>query len=456
MESLSSLSPLAETSLGLAPCIATDLIETEIDPPQPSISWPAEKLALLQYTSGSTGMPRGVMVSHGNLVANQRMIFEAMPPVGDAKDISVGWLPFHHDMGLIGNVVQSVYRGAHGHVMAPIDFVRRPLRWLRAISHYRATISGGPNFAYELCVHRLTPEQLQGLDLSCWRQAFCGAEPIRESVLRRFAELLEPTGFRPRSWLPVYGLAEATLLVSGVRAAEPAPLSTGFAEGALQRHQAVPDTSPKAQQIVGCGLPPAGLEVRIVDPETACARPPGEIGEIWVAGASVCTGYWEKPELTERDFHARIDGEAPRYLRTGDLGFLFDNHLFVTGRLKDLIIIRGRNHYPSDIEATVEGSHPNISSGRTIAFSFEQGGSETLAIVSEVSKMTGVEPEEVAEAIQEAVVKNHAITAGRILLVRPGTVPKTSSGKLQRTHCRKMLLSGEIGSVIYSKNNTAI
>src|SRR6185369_6010238 len=295
-----------------------------------------EALAFLQYTSGSTSTPKGVMVTHANLMHNEAMIGQAFQQSADS--VVVGWLPLYHDMGLIGNVLQPLHAGCRCVLMAPAAFLQRPRRWLEAVSRYggtsEGTTSGGPSFAYELCVRRIPPEQREGLDLRSWRVAFNGAEPVRAETMARFAEAFAPCGFDPAAFYPCYGLAEATLFVSGGEA------------GSLPREEPVTGGRP----LVSCGHVWGGQRIAIADPETGAEMPPGAEGEIWVAGPSVAAGYWRNPEATERDFRARLIGREEPFLRTGDLGVMVGEgaagDLYVTGRIKDLVILRGRNHYP--------------------------------------------------------------------------------------------------------------
>jgi amino acid adenylation domain-containing protein len=406
------------TELSCCRWIATDALppappDTAPDLPEPDPS----SIAFLQYTSGSTAAPKGVMVTHANLVHNERMIGEAFAM--DEDSVVVGWLPLYHDMGLIGNVLQPLHAGARCVLMSPVSFLQRPRRWLEAIHRYRGTTSGGPNFAYELCLRKASPE---GLDLSSWRLAFNGAEPVRASTLERFAEAFAPAGFRREAFYPCYGLAEATLFVSG----------------------GDPGRAPRIDPPrVGSGHAWMDQRIVIADPETREELPGGTEGEIWVAGPSVAAGYWGNPEATERDFRARLaDGGGP-FLRTGDLGFL-DGELFVTGRIKDLIILRGRNHYPQDIELTAERSHPDIHPGGGAAFSVEIAGEERLVLVQEVERRRDQDFDGIAEAVRRAVAEEHEVQPYEVVLVRSGTVPKTSSGKVQRHAARVRYLSGEL------------
>jgi acyl-CoA synthetase (AMP-forming)/AMP-acid ligase II/acyl carrier protein len=402
-------------------------------------------LAFLQYTSGSTTVPRGVMVSHGNLMRNAALIQRAAAL--DADSSWVSWLPLYHDMGLIGGVLQPIYTGFHCVLISPGHFLQDPVRWLRAITRYRATISGGPNFSYDLCSRQIKPDELAGLDLSSWRLAFNGAEPVWPATLDSFTATFGPCGLRRDAIFPCYGLAEATLLVSGGPLATP-PVVVHADKFALEQGQLTVLAGPASQPaltLVGNGQVPAGLRVLVVDPQTRVPHPAGQVGEIWVAGPSVAQGYWNSPEATEETFRARLaDGDGP-FLRTGDLGFVHDGQLFVTSRLKDLIIIRGSNHAPQDIERTAQASHPALRPGCGIAFTIEEGGDQQLVIVHEVLRQhSPVDCEEVASAIRAAVAEEHELEVHAVVLARAGTVPKTSSGKLRRQACRDQFLGGTL------------
>ncbi|HEV2844558.1 MAG TPA: fatty acyl-AMP ligase, partial [Thermoanaerobaculia bacterium] len=403
-----------------------------------------ESLAFLQYTSGSTSLPKGVMVSHGNLLHNEEMIQEAFGQT--ERSLIVGWLPLYHDMGLIGNVLQPLYVGASCVLMSPVAFLQRPSRWLRAISRYRATTSGGPSFAYELCARKIPPAERHGLDLSSWRVAFNGAEPVRPETLERFAEAFAPCGFRREAFYPCYGLAEATLFVSG-GAPGAGPVVGSFRAADLEAHQAAAtaDLDSGSRRLVGCGHAWMEQEIAIVDPAAGRRLGAERVGEIWVSGPSVALGYWGKPEESERTFQARIEGEGSGpFLRTGDLGFLRDGSLYVTGRLKDLIILRGRNHYPQDIEATAEESHPALRTGASAAFSVDAAGEERLVVVAELDRRREDEAAAAAEAVRRAVAEVHEAQVHEVVLVRAGTIPKTSSGKIQRHACRAEYLADEL------------
>jgi len=397
-------------------------------------------LAFLQYTSGSTALPKGVMVSHGNLLHNEQCIQELFQQT--EHSIIVGWLPLYHDMGLIGNVLQPLYVGAACVLMSPVAFLQRPFRWLQAISNYQGTTSGGPNFAYELCHNRITAEQRATLDLSSWRVAFNGAEPIRHETLDRFATTFAECGFRRESFYPCYGLAESTLVVSGKLSGE-GPSVKCFEAAALENNGVVEcDTEhTSSRSLVSCG---ASLHTRriIVDPQTLTESLPGQVGEIWVKGESVAQGYWNRPEETEHTFHAYLsDTKAGPFLRTGDLGFLHEGELFITGRAKDLIIIRGQNHCPQDIEFTVERCHRAFGPGGGAAFSIELGGEERLVVVQEFDQRSKADVHEAINQIRQVISDEHELHTHAVVLIKRGTILKTSSGKIQRSACRAAFLN---------------
>lgn len=431
--------------------LATDTLEGEGNAgawKEPTLS--GSSLAFLQYTSGSTGTPRGVMVSHQNLLHNQGMIQRFFQHDRE-RTVVAGWLPVYHDMGLIGNVLQPLYLGRPCILLSPLDFLQRPVLWLQAISRYRVTTSGGPNFAYDLCVRRVSEEQRQGLDLSSWDLAFNGAEPLRADVLERFCETFGPQGFRREALYPCYGLAEATLIVSGGDKAA-RPITHTVSRSQLEQRQVIPvgPQDAEARVLVGCGHTDPEQRILIVDLDTLTACPPERIGEIWVSGPSVAQGYWEQPEATRQAFHAYLStGEGP-FLRTGDLGFLRDGELFVAGRVKDIIIIRGRNHYPDDIELTVERSNTALRPGCGAAFSVEIKGEERLVVVQEVSRTAidkGVNLGTVVDDIREAVTAHHGLSLHAAVLIPPGSIPKTSSGKIQRRACQAKYLEGTLEQV---------
>jgi amino acid adenylation domain-containing protein/FkbM family methyltransferase len=399
-----------------------------------------DSIAFLQYTSGSTATPKGVMVSHSNLLENEAVIQEAFRQ--SEKSVVVGWLPLYHDMGLIGNMLQPIYTGARCILMPPMAFLERPFRWLKAITRYRATTSGGPNFAYELCVRKIAEEDLSTLDLRSWEVAFNGAEPVRAQTMRRFAERFGPAGFKSKAFTPCYGLAEATLLVSS-QATEDEPLTVELDSDALSHHQVrYPSDESGVTRIVSCGQPARGSTVRIVDPESLLLCPPNQIGEIWVSGPSMALGYWHLPAETKHTFQAQIPGSADGpFLRTGDLGFLHDGQLFVTARLKDLIIIRGRNYYPQDIEETMAAAHPALRAGCGVAFAVEKDREEQLVVVQEATIRSDDELDKAIQRIARNIADVHELSVHAIVLIQSGTLPKTSSGKLQRQACKKDFLN---------------
>jgi acyl-CoA synthetase (AMP-forming)/AMP-acid ligase II len=415
---------------------------------RPALPFPGrDDVAFLQYTSGSTSAPKGVVVKHGNLIENSEMIRIAF---GNTKrSTHVSWVPLYHDMGLILNALQSLYVGALCVIMAPVGFMQRPLSWLRAIHEYRAEVAGGPNFAFDLCVRRYRPEELQDVDLSCWKVAFNGAEPVRANTIDRFASTFAPHGFDPRSLQPAYGMAEATLLISTSRRGV-GPSTRKVSREALQRNQIVaPSQEHDAQILVGCGRQLPGEQLAIVDPETGTPLGPGLVGEIWVAGPHISQGYWRNPEATSSVFKARtVSGGDEYWLRTGDLGFLAeDGELYITGRIKDLIIIRGINHYPQDIEETVQNCNLALRRHCGAAFSVpDQNEEEQLVVVQEIERTfrRGVAMDEIVASIREAIAKEHELTAREVVLIRTGSLPKTTSGKLQRQLARQMFLAGAL------------
>jgi len=427
-------------------CLPTDEeTETAAEPwdeyrPEP------QALAFLQYTSGSTGAPKGVMVSHGNLLHNHRLIQRACG-YGE-HTVGVSWLPLYHDMGLIGHVLQPLYLGILSVLMSPGAFVVKPVRWLRAITRYAATASGGPNFAYDLCLRRVTDEQMEGLDLRSWQVAFNGSEMVRGDTLARFAQKFAACGFRREAFYPCYGMAEATLFVTG-GARIPFPGVKSVDREALRHHRVCAPASAEhknALDIVGCGRA-VEQEVLVVDPETGHACAADRIGEIWVKGPSVARGYWNNADDTQAIFQARLanSGDGP-YLRTGDLGFLHDGELFVTGRLKDLIIVRGRNYYPHDIEATVQSSHPALDSGLGAAFAIDADGEERVVVAHEVSRHAKNQwtPGEVVSAARKAVLAQIGLPLHDVVVLKHGRLPRTSSGKIRRRATRQAYVDGTL------------
>ncbi len=412
---------------------------------EPDSAGDKDSIAYLQYTSGSTATPKGVMVSHGNLLRNLLDMDLGWRHTDDS--VLVTWLPFFHDMGLIYGILAPLYRGFPCYIMSPLSFLQRPVRWLQAISCYRATHSVAPNFAYELCVQKIKPEEKSGLDLSCWSVAVNGAEPVRQATLDRFAAAFAPNGFRYDSFCPGYGLAEATLKVTAVRKGE-TPVICTLDRPALEQDRVVPAVpgSSDSRSLVGCGSTMIDTRIAIVQPEKLILCQPDEVGEIWLAGSTVTRGYWNRIDETASIFAARLgNGQGP-FLRTGDLGFIREGQLFITGRLKDMILIRGQNHYPQDIEKTSEESHPALKKpGFCAAFSVETNGEEKLVVVQEVGRPgMDLDWEDIIGSIRQAISEEHDLQAYKVVLVKTGGVPRTTSGKVQRRACREAYLSGTL------------
>ena len=426
------------------PWIATDKISCSEAPQWREPKIDPETLAFFQYTSGSTGKPKGVMVTHSNILHNSEIIYQSFEHSSESQGVI--WLPMFHDMGLIGGVIQPLYGGFPVTLMSPIALIQKPIHWLKAISKYKGTTSGGPNFAYDLVSRQVTPKQLKNLDLSSWSIAFSGAEPVRAATLDRFAETFAPCGFRREAFYPCYGMAETTLFISGGTKTK-APVMKYLDAEALAENRIV-FGGKKSKAVVSCGWGWLGDEIVIVDPESLTRRSEGEVGEIWVSGAGVGKGYWHQPEETEQTFNAFVADQGP-FLRTGDLGFLQDGELFITGRIKDVMILWGRYSYPQDIELTVERCHPALRSGCGAAFSVEAEDDERLIIVQEVERnfLRNLNLEEVVGAIRQAVAEEHIVEVYAISLLKTGSIAKTTSGKIQRRLCRSQFLEGTLNSV---------
>jgi acyl-CoA synthetase (AMP-forming)/AMP-acid ligase II len=420
---------------------ADEVAETEGAEWLPAACGP-DHVAYIQYTSGSTSSPKGVVISHRNVLSNQKMIQSAFRTSADS--VVVSWLPHFHDMGLVGVVQQAVYAGMSVVLMAPLDFIRRPVQWLRAISKYRASVSGGPNFAYDLCVKRIKNEAVAGLDLGCWNVAFNGSEPVKGDTISRFVEKFGKAGFRRECFHPCYGLAEATLLVSSGAACKP------FLPQPLDEKESI-QLSRNRQQVLSCGQGGDNERVLIVDPKTHRRCADGSEGEIWIAGPHVAKGYWRRPDETCEVFEAHLSdtGDGP-FLRTGDLGYLISGELYITGRLKELIILHGKNHYPHDIEATVAGSHPLLRKNGGAAFSVDVAGREQLVLFQEVERQAPLEKAfEIKCAIRQALAENRAIKPYSVVLFKPNSIPKTSSGKIMRSACRADFLQNSFAENIF-------
>ena len=412
-----------------------------------------DTLAFLQYTSGSTGTPKGVMVTHGNLLHNVALMKKAYGH--SDKSIFVCWVPLYHDLGLIGHVIQTVYLGVPCYLMTPESFLQRPARWLQAISRYRATATMAPNFSFDLCGRYITERQMAGLDLSSLEVAAIGAEPIRADTIERFCKKFESHGFRRESFVPTYGLAEATLIV--VAAAKPErPTILAVDPEALEAHRVVVVTEATRGQrlLVSSGQAGCDHEAIVVDTETGIRCQPDQVGEIWFRGPSIANGYFEREQETKETFHnyTRDTNDGP-YLRTGDLGFIQNEEIFFTGRLKDLIIISGENHYPQDIEHTVYVSDPAIRIGCGAAFSVDAEGKERLVILQEIRRdnVDNLDGKSVVAKIRETVAKHHGLAAYEIVLIEPGTLSKTTSGKIQRQTMKRRYLADELQVIATSK-----
>jgi acyl-CoA synthetase (AMP-forming)/AMP-acid ligase II len=443
--------------------LATDIVAPDLRDEwwDPGIG--GSDIAYLQYTSGSTSTPKGVILRHADVLENSAQIGRAVEY--DTQSVAVMWLPHFHDTGLVHGVIQPLFNSFRSVMMAPQAFIQRPFLWLDAVSRYQATHSGGPNFSYGLCTSRVSPQERDALDLRSWRVAYNAAEPVRKRTLDDFAAAFAPCGFQSSSFYPAYGLAEATLLVSIKRPEADLSFET-VTDDVANTQEGYRDESEGGRRhriVVGCGPPVPKTRILIACPHTLTECAPGNEGEIWISGPSVAGGYWNRPEETERTFRASLaDSAEGPFLRTGDLGFLRDGELFVTGRIKDLVVIRGQNHYPQDIECTVEESDPAVRAGGCAAFSIEVGEDEGLVILAELLQGRASNKDQAArgngdltaadgcaidtvslgETIRQAVADVHGLYVHALLFLPPGTVPKTSSGKIQRHACKADFLAG--------------
>ena len=433
----------AQSPLGTAPWIAIDQLDGTSEPGV--LARDPRRLAFLQYTSGSTAAPRGVMLAHEQFLANARVVAAGLRLSSASRGFC--WLPASHDMGLLSGILEPVILGFPSVLMPPLAVLRQPLRWLMGVTRFHATVSGAPNFAYDLAVSRCQPEERERLELGAWDVAFCGAEPVRAQTIAAFCAAFAPAGFRRASFYPCYGLAEATLMVTGPRVRrEPTVLEVDATS--LERGIVRPGHGEdRTQLLVGVGEPGADHRVAIVDERTHLPCGAAEIGEIWVSGPSVASGYWRGEAENENGFRARISGEdgAESYLRTGDLGFVKDGELFIVGRIKDVLIIRGRNFQAHDLEIEAEAAHPKLRRSCSAAFSVEtDAGEAAAAIVLEVDPDPDVDRSEVIRVVRRQLSVELGIQLHWVALVAPGAVPKTTSGKVQRRLCRQRLLEGEL------------
>jgi amino acid adenylation domain-containing protein len=441
-DSLEAVATLIGDTQANVICVATDAIEPN------GLEWVnrdtgRNEIAYLQYTSGSTSTPKGVIVTHGNVLANLHSI-AAHGDFGETA-ISVNWLPHFHDMGLIYGILQPLYSGFPAVLLSPAAFIHRPLRWLSAISEYRGTHCGGPNFAYDLCVERISDGESSSLDLASWRVAFSGAEPVRNETLERFASRFAGCGFSPKAFYPVYGLAEATLKAASGEPGTGAKVCLVDAEKLAQNKVERADKlAPSPRKVVSCGSASVNHEVVIVDPDSLALCTKSQVGEIWFSGPSVAAGYWNNPAETEKTFNAYLKTGRGPYLRTGDLGFLHAGDLFITGRLKDCIIVRGRNLYPQDIEKTVENGHPAARRNGCAAFPVEEAGEERVVLVVEVARKNRANLDVIMDEVRRTVADAHEIHLHAVVLIQAGSLPRTSSGKIQRRECKKKWLAGEL------------
>ncbi|HVW22312.1 MAG TPA: fatty acyl-AMP ligase, partial [Opitutaceae bacterium] len=409
-----------------------------------------EDLAFLQYTSGSTGNPKGVMVTQSNLVYGAHYITQQSRHTEEG--VSVCWLPSFHDMGLVDGVLMPLYAGSLAVLLSPVAFVQRPACWLQAITRFRGTHGGAPNFGYDLCVQKIPAEIRAELDLSSWFCAYNGAEPLRAGTLRAFAEAFAPCGLRPEALYPTYGLAEGTLMISGCEL-DRRPLTRWVERAALEQGRFAPAAASAAadakSELVSSGRAILETRLAIVDAQGRRAAP-GRIGEVWIGGPTVCAGYWQKPKETRETFQAEIEGEPGLWLRTGDLGHLDPaGELFVCGRAKDLIIVRGRNHYPQDLEATASAADPALRPAGAAAFALEAEGEERLVVVQEIERtaLKTLDAAAAGAAIARAIGEEHGVTPHAVVLLKPGSLPKTPSGKIRRAAARRQFQAGELEAV---------
>ena len=406
-----------------------------------------DQLAYLQYTSGSTSTPKGVMLTHYNLMYHCSYLKQACGY--DSESVSVTWMPYFHDYGLVEGMMVPLYNGHPCYVMSPFAFIKRPLNWLRNITQYQGTHSQAPNFAYDLCIRRIKPKQIAELELSSWQAAGNAAEPINPQVMAKFVETFSPCGFKWETFAPSYGLAENTLLAT-TKPKATKPVFLAVETAAMEQNRVVVanyEETAGIRIVAGCGKKVCDTDIAIVDPEKMIRCAEDEVGEIWIKDPSVAQGYWQRPEVTKATFCAYLqeDTKEGPFLRTGDLGFIHEGELFITGRIKDLIIVRGTNHYPQDIEWSVQELHPALRADYGAAFSIEDKGQERLVVVQEVERRSGeIDTDSIIADIRQEIAEQHEIQVYGVVLAKPGNILKTASGKIQRRACRDKFISGTL------------
>lgn len=410
--------------------------------------------AFLQYTSGSTGAPKGVIISHDNIMANVKHLSVASSV--NKKDVFVNWLPLFHDLGLVTAILLPVWLGACSVLISPTAFIINPLSWLKAISFYRGSVCGAPNFAYDLCANKISDDELFSLDLSCWRIAYNAAEPVKLKTLEIFNDKFSVCGFKKNSLYPSYGMAEATAFISGGQASEqPKVIYVDKSKHAGLQLKLVHTENELTDAVVGCGSVDASHDIKVVNPKTKALLPAGEVGEIWFAGPSVSSGYWQHGKASRETFGQSIVGETNnvnKYLRTGDYGVMWQGELYVTGRMKDLIILNGINYYPQDIEASAVKAHNSVRPGFNAAFHLTEGGCEKLVVVTEIERkfFRKISPNIVINRIRQQIFNDHQVNVDRVILLKPYVIPTTTSGKIQRSKTRILLKNGDLDILAHS------